>query len=127
MSIVCPSCKKMYKVDNSKIPLNKRGTAKCARCNARFFVIKRSTVLFGGPQEEDNSYILGYLEKRSGLDRRLLPDRRAEGKFESFPFWTPGSDFIPIIDKEGHPIGYYSPGRRNGADRREGEDRRYIS
>jgi predicted Zn finger-like uncharacterized protein len=127
VSIVCPSCKKVYNVDNSRIPLNKRRTAKCSRCKASFFVIKRSTVLFAGPQEEDNSYIRGYVEKRSGLDRRLWLDRRSEGKFESFPFRTPDRDFIPIIDKEGHPIGYYSPGRRNGADRRGGEERRYLS
>ncbi|SPD74865.1 hypothetical protein PITCH_A350074 [uncultured Desulfobacterium sp.] len=126
LSIVCPSCKKAYKVDDSKIPINKSGKARCGRCGSRFYVIKRAKIR-SGPPEDVNLYIKSYFEKRSGLERRQLANRRAAWKFEALPFWTPEHDFIPIIDKEGHPIGYYSPGRRNGADRRTGEERRYIS
>lgn len=126
MSILCPNCNKVYKVDDSKIPINKQGKARCGRCGSRFYVIKRSKVQLR-PPEEGNFYIKSYFEKRSGLDRRELADRRAAWKLDALPFWTPDHDFIPIIDKEGHPIGFYSPGRRNGLDRRGGEDRRYLS
>jgi predicted Zn finger-like uncharacterized protein len=123
--IICPQCSTIYLVDREKVPTDNRKSAKCAKCQSRFYVEKRRRLKNQVPEEERTPFIVSYFEKRFGADRRRGTDRRREIDTNSFPFPVPLSkDIIPFFDKEGVPVGYNSEGLRNGKDRRNGEDRR---
>jgi len=124
--IICPQCSTIYLVDREKVPTDNRKSAKCVKCQSRFYVEKRCRLKNQVPEEERTPlFIVSYFEKRSGADRRHETDRRREIDTNSFPFPVPPSkDIIPFFDKEGIPVGYFSEGLRNGNDRRNDEDRR---
>ena len=122
--IICPQCRTIYLVDRERVPPGNRKSAKCAKCQSRFYVEKRPKLKNHVPEEERTPSIVSYFEKRSGVDRRCGKERRREIDTNSFPFPVPPfKDIVPFFNNEGIPVGYVS-GRRNGKDRRGGEDRR---
>ena len=122
--IACPSCKAVYLIDMEKIPIDKRKSAKCAKCQSRFYVENHGRQQNKFFEIKKFHYIMSYFEKRSGIDRRNGIDRRRKINLDSLPFWIPDKDIIPFFDKNGNPAGFFCKGRRNGKDRRRDGDRR---
>ena len=123
MKIVCPKCKTVYSIDVTKIGLNGRKSAKCIKCQSRFYIERREKSHKGNKQPSRITFLQSYFEKRNGVERRKRTDRRKKIK-KNLPFRTPFKDIIPFYNKEGLPVGYTGPGRREREDRRSGIERR---
>ncbi|MFC1534225.1 MJ0042-type zinc finger domain-containing protein [Thermodesulfobacteriota bacterium] len=125
MKVVCPQCKAVYSIDILKIGLNGRRFVKCVKCQSRFYIEKREKSHKGNKQPSRITFLQSFFEKRSAGDRRTRTDRRKRIKKEDLPLRTPFKDIIPLYNKEGLPVGYTGPGRREIEDRRIGVERRY--
>lgn len=124
MKIICPGCKTVYSINGPKIDFNNRKVAKCVKCKSHFYIEKREDYQKGEKKHSRISFLLSYFEKRERAERRRGVDRREKVKKDDLPFTIPQYDNIPIVNNEGHSVGYVSHGRREGGDRRTGIDRR---
>ena len=124
MKIVCPSCNAVYSIDGSKINFNIRKPARCVKCKSRFFIEKLVWRKKKDKKSTNITFLKSYFEKRRVTDRREGIDRRKKIEKEVMPFMSLSKDFMPIFNSEGDSIGYFSPGRREGRDRRTILDRR---
>ena len=70
------------------------------------------------------TFLKSYFEKRRGSDRRKGIDRRKKVDKEGLLYMDLSKDYMPIFNSEGESIGYFSPGRREGGERRTIMDRR---
>jgi predicted Zn finger-like uncharacterized protein len=126
--IRCPKCMTVYTISDDQISILGRKAAKCIICDLRFYIEHKETL---GSMEKDKSgitFLQSYFEKRSQTDRRRAFDRRREIKIEGLPSINFSHDIIPLFNGDGSGIvGHISPGRRQGADRRCGSDRRQAS
>ena len=123
VKVICPKCKTVYSINDIKIDLNGRKSAKCIKCQSHFHIEKREKPHKGNKQPSRITFLQSYFEKRCGGERRRRTDRRKKIK-EDLPFRTPFKDIIPFYNKEGLPVGYTCPGRREREDRRCGAERR---
>jgi predicted Zn finger-like uncharacterized protein len=124
VKVICPKCKAVYSINGPKIDFNGRKTAKCVKCKSRFYIEKREDKQKGDKKPSRITFMLSYFEKRRCDERRKGFDRREKIEKNDLPFTIPQEDFIPIVNKEGHSVGYVSPGRREAGDRRTGIERR---
>ena len=127
MRVRCPKCKSVYVVDGTKIDYKTRKAAKCSGCQAVFYVEIRQGHAKRDEKTSETTFLQSYFEKRNGRDRRQDKDRRTKIDTEELPFQLPAKDVILIYSEEGVPMGYMSHGKRSGAERRTGRERRMSS
>jgi hypothetical protein len=113
----------VYSICGSKIDFNNRKSAKCIKCKSQFNVEKREKKQKGDKKPSRITFVISYFEKRKYLERRKETDRRKKIEQDELPFPRPLEDFIPIF-YEKHPVGFISPGRRKGGERRTRIERR---
>ena len=124
MKVICPKCKAVYSIGGLKISFNNRKTAKCIKCESRFYIERQEKKQRGDNKVSRITFLLSYFEKRKYIERRKGIDRRKKIEKNDLLFMTPPKDFIPILNSKNHLMGYTIPGRRGGEDRRTGIERR---
>jgi predicted Zn finger-like uncharacterized protein len=124
VKVVCPKCKVVYSIDDTKIALTTKKYVKCLKCQSQFYIQKEEEPQKENKQSSRISFLHSYFEKRNGIDRREKVDRRNKMNTEELSFVIPPNDFIPFFNSEGLSIGFISPGRREGEDRRNRIGRR---
>jgi predicted Zn finger-like uncharacterized protein len=126
--IRCPKCATVYAIDNSQTNIIGKKAAKCIICDSRFFVENQEVQKNSDQTRSGVTFLQSYFEKRGGLARRKVSDRRKDIDMEDLSLSEFTHDIIPIFNNEGKIIiGHISPGRRQGADRRRGIERRRYS
>jgi predicted Zn finger-like uncharacterized protein len=125
LKIRCPKCSTVYSIDQMQMRTIGKRAARCLICESRFFIENREEINRSNTSQSDVEFLQSYFEKRSDIPRRMLTDRRKDvvkeiPSLNEFPH-----DIIPIFSSQGNGIiGHISPGRRQGADRRSGIERR---
>jgi len=123
--IRCPKCRTVYSIDSSQINIIGKKAARCIICDSRFFIENREDLKTSDNAQSGVSFLQSYFEKRCGIVRRKLYDRRTDIKCDDLSLSEFSNDIIPIFNSEGDAIiGHISPGRRQGLERRSGLERR---
>lgn len=125
--IHCPECGKIYTINNGRPDHTGKRTARCVACDKKFIVEFFRCLEMPDRDSGEITFLRSYFEKRCGISRRKITDRRKAIQTDYAASKNLPNDVIPLFNGD-DIIGHISPGRREGGDRRQCVDRRqYFS
>jgi hypothetical protein len=127
--IHCPECRKTYTINNCQTDYTGKRIARCVVCDKKFIVEFFKCLEKPDKDSGEVAFLRSYFEKRGGVPRRKVVDRRKVDQIDYAASENLPNDVIPLFNNRGDAIiGHISPGRREKGDRRRGVDRRqYFS